>query len=77
MSLTGVNNVEGQVATPKEPILNKIRELASDINTMFDQKAVEASMAASTRTKTFSREAFQISLQGGKTAQGSVYARPR
>ncbi|MEO5329105.1 MAG: hypothetical protein H7829_12780 [Magnetococcus sp. THC-1_WYH] len=77
MSLTGVNNVEGQVATPKEPILTKIRNLATEINRMFDQKAVEASMAASDRTKTFSREAFQISLQGGKTAQGSVYARPR
>ncbi|HAT50642.1 MAG: hypothetical protein HQL07_09410 [Nitrospirae bacterium] len=77
MSLTGVSNVEGQVATPKDPILNKIRNLASEINKMFDQKAVEASMAASGRTKTFSREAFQISLQGGKTAQGSVYARPR
>ncbi|HIJ82648.1 MAG: hypothetical protein HW380_1655 [Magnetococcales bacterium] len=77
MSLSGLNNVNGQVAKPPEVVLEKIRTLASELNTMFDQKTTEASVAVSSRAKNFSKDAFQISLQGDKVAEGALYAKPR
>ncbi|MBF0147890.1 MAG: hypothetical protein HQL84_16800 [Magnetococcales bacterium] len=77
MSLTGLNNVNAQAAKPPEQVLDKIRNLASELNTMFDQKGTEGAIAVSDRAKSFSKEAFQISLQGEQLAQGAFYAKPR
>ncbi|MBF0111009.1 MAG: hypothetical protein HQL76_17725 [Magnetococcales bacterium] len=77
MSLTGLNNVNAYAAKPPEQVLDKIRNIADEINTMFDEKGTQGAIAVSDRAKSFSKEAFQISLQGDKLAQGPFYARPR
>lgn len=77
MSLTGLNNVNGQAALPPERLMEKIRTTSNEINTMFEQKNAEGSAIASNRTKEISQEAFKVSLRSDKLAQGAFYAKPR
>lgn len=77
MSVTGLNNTRSDVAKIEGPLMDRIRNISSELDQMFRRKGAEGSAEVSQATKGFSQESVEVKIRASSIQQGAIYPKPR